>query len=30
MLKKAHAFSSFAVKDLEAARKFYGQTLGLE
>jgi predicted enzyme related to lactoylglutathione lyase len=29
MLGKAHAFSSFAVKDLEAARKFYGQTLGL-
>jgi catechol 2,3-dioxygenase-like lactoylglutathione lyase family enzyme len=30
MFKKSHAFCSFAVKDLEAARKFYGQTLGLE
>jgi catechol 2,3-dioxygenase-like lactoylglutathione lyase family enzyme len=30
MLGKARAFSSFAVKDLEAARKFYGQTLGLQ
>jgi predicted enzyme related to lactoylglutathione lyase len=30
MLKKSNAFSSFAVKDLEAARKFYGQTLDLE
>ena|SRR5205809_1208911 len=30
MFKKTHAFSSFAVKDLEAARKFYGQTLGLD
>jgi catechol 2,3-dioxygenase-like lactoylglutathione lyase family enzyme len=30
MLGKSHGFSSFAVKDLEAARKFYGQTLGLD
>src|ERR1700674_4601413 len=30
MFKKSNAFSSFAVKDLEAARKFYGQTLDLE
>ena len=30
MLGKSHAFSSFAVKDLEAAKKFYGQTLGLK
>jgi predicted enzyme related to lactoylglutathione lyase len=30
MLQSSHAFSSFAVRDLEAARKFYGQTLGLK
>ena len=30
MLKTSKAFSSFAVRDLEAARKFYGQTLGLQ
>ncbi|SRR5260221_11411992 len=30
MFKKSKAFSSFAVNDLEAARKFYSQTLGLE
>lgn len=30
MLKSSHAFSSFAVNDIEKARKFYGQTLGLE
>ncbi|TMA26232.1 MAG: VOC family protein [Deltaproteobacteria bacterium] len=30
MFKTTKAFSSFAVKDLEAARKFYGQTLGVE
>lgn len=30
MLGKSQAFSSFAVNDLEAARKFYGQTLGLK
>ena len=26
----ANAFSSFSVKDIEEAKKFYGQTLGLE
>ena len=30
MLKNSKAFSSFAVRDLEAARKFYGQTLGVD
>jgi catechol 2,3-dioxygenase-like lactoylglutathione lyase family enzyme len=30
MLKNAHAFSSFSVDDTEKARKFYGETLGLE
>lgn len=30
MLNSSNAFSSFAVKDLEAARKFYAQTLGLQ
>ncbi|HUJ25823.1 MAG TPA: VOC family protein [Myxococcales bacterium] len=30
MLDKSQAFSSFAVKDLEAARRFYGQTLGVK
>ncbi len=30
MLQGSHAFSSFAVRDLAAARKFYGQTLGLK
>lgn len=30
MFKKSDAFSSLAVNDLEAARKFYAQTLGLE
>ena len=30
MFKTTRAFSSFAVKDLEAARKFYAQTLGVE
>lgn len=29
MLKDAHAFSGFSVNDLEAAKKFYGDTLGL-
>ena len=28
MLKDSQAFSGFAVKDLEAAKKFYGETLG--
>jgi predicted enzyme related to lactoylglutathione lyase len=30
MLKDAHAFSGFSVKDLAAAKKFYSQTLGLD
>jgi catechol 2,3-dioxygenase-like lactoylglutathione lyase family enzyme len=30
MLKESKAFSGFAVPDLEAARAFYGDTLGLE
>jgi len=30
MLRDSKAFSSFAVRDLEAARKFYAQTLGVE
>ena len=30
MLENSNAFSSFAVKDLQAARKFYTQTLGLQ
>ena len=30
MLEHAKAFSSFAVDDIEAARKFYGETLGIE
>lgn len=30
MLKNSHAFSSFSVDDLDVAKKFYGQTLGLE
>jgi predicted enzyme related to lactoylglutathione lyase len=30
MLKNSKAFSSFAVRDLEAARKFYAQTLGVD
>ena len=28
--KNANAFSSFSVNDLEKAKQFYGQTLGLE
>lgn len=28
--KNTKAFSSFSVKDLNEAKKFYGQTLGLE
>src|SRR6186713_622721 len=28
MLKDSKAFSSFAVKDLDAAKRFYGETLG--
>jgi len=30
IFKNTNAFSSFSVKDLEEAKKFYGQTLGLE
>ena len=30
MLKKSAGFSSFAVNDVEKARTFYGQTLGLD
>jgi predicted enzyme related to lactoylglutathione lyase len=30
MLAEAKAFSSFAVDDIEAARRFYGETLGVE
>lgn len=30
MLKDSHAFSGFSVKDQADAKKFYGETLGLE
>lgn len=30
MLDSKHAFSSFAVNDIEAAKRFYGETLGVE
>lgn len=30
MLGKSDAFGSFAVKDVEAARRFYGETLGVK
>lgn len=30
MFKDKKAFSSFSVKDIKAAKEFYGQTLGLE
>ena len=30
MFKNTHAFSSFSVNDIEKAKEFYGQTLGLE
>jgi catechol 2,3-dioxygenase-like lactoylglutathione lyase family enzyme len=30
IFKEAKSFSSFSVSDLEKAKKFYGQTLGLE
>jgi predicted enzyme related to lactoylglutathione lyase len=30
MLKASKAFSSFSVNDLQKAKEFYGQTLGLE
>lgn len=30
MLKDSHAFSSFSTDDVEAAKRFYGETLGLD
>jgi predicted enzyme related to lactoylglutathione lyase len=30
MLKDSHAFGGFSVDDLEAAKKFYGEKLGLD
>jgi catechol 2,3-dioxygenase-like lactoylglutathione lyase family enzyme len=30
MLRESKAFSGFSVDDIQEARKFYGQTLGLE
>ena len=30
MLEKAKAFTTFSVKDLQKAKEFYGQTLGLK
>lgn len=30
MFKKTHAFSSFSVNDIEKAREFYAETLGLD
>ena len=30
MFEKTKAFSGFAVDDIEAAKRFYGETLGLE
>jgi catechol 2,3-dioxygenase-like lactoylglutathione lyase family enzyme len=30
MLENSHAFSGFAVDDVEEAREFYGETLGLK
>lgn len=30
MFEKTKAFSGFSVKDMAAAKKFYGQTLGME
>ena len=30
MFKDTHAFSSFSVDDIQRAKEFYGQTLGLE
>jgi predicted enzyme related to lactoylglutathione lyase len=30
MLEDAHAFSGFSVDDLERAKQFYGETLGLQ
>jgi catechol 2,3-dioxygenase-like lactoylglutathione lyase family enzyme len=30
MFRDTHAFSGFAVKDIDEARRFYGETLGIE
>ena len=30
MFRDTHAFSSFSVDDIQSAKEFYGQTLGLE
>jgi catechol 2,3-dioxygenase-like lactoylglutathione lyase family enzyme len=30
MFNQTEAFSSFAVSDLDAAKEFYGETLGLD
>ena len=30
MLKESRTFTSFSVNDIQKAKKFYGQTLGLE
>jgi catechol 2,3-dioxygenase-like lactoylglutathione lyase family enzyme len=30
MLRSEHAYSGFAVPDIQAAREFYGRTLGLQ
>ena len=30
MLEKSNAYSGFAVKDIEQAKRFYGETLGLD
>jgi catechol 2,3-dioxygenase-like lactoylglutathione lyase family enzyme len=30
MFKKTKAFSSFSVDDLDKAKRFYGETLGLD
>jgi predicted enzyme related to lactoylglutathione lyase len=30
MLKESHAFSGFSVDDIQKAKKFYGETLGLK
>jgi catechol 2,3-dioxygenase-like lactoylglutathione lyase family enzyme len=30
MLRDSHAFSGFSTNDVEAARRFYGETLGLD
>lgn len=30
MLEKSHAFSGFSVKDIDKAKQFYGETLGIQ